>query len=90
MSTNESPLLEPSPIAGDRGELIGKDPRRVPRADLAATGAPEKPMKAIRAFCLACCCGDASEVRKCTATSCALWSFRMAVNPFHGRAKARD
>lgn len=33
--------------------------------------------KAIRLKCLDCCCGQAAEVRKCPATSCPLWRFRM-------------
>lgn len=33
--------------------------------------------KAIRLKCLDCCCGQAAEVRKCTAVNCSLWRFRM-------------
>ena len=33
--------------------------------------------KAIRQKCLDCCCGQANEVRMCTATNCPLWSFRL-------------
>ena len=33
--------------------------------------------KAIRLKCLDCCCGPSAEVRKCPATSCPLWRFRM-------------
>ena len=33
--------------------------------------------KAIRLKCLDCCCGQAAEVRKCPATLCPLWRFRM-------------
>lgn len=33
--------------------------------------------KAIRLKCIDCCCGNATEVRKCPATSCPLWRFRM-------------
>ena len=42
-------------------------------------------MQAIRQKCLDCCCGNASEVRKCVATDCALWPFRLASNPFRKR-----
>jgi len=28
-----------------------------------------------------------AEARKCTATTCPLWPFRMGRNPFRGRAK---
>lgn len=33
--------------------------------------------QAIRAKCLDCCCGQASEVRKCTVTNCPLWIYRL-------------
>jgi hypothetical protein len=33
--------------------------------------------KAIRLKCLDCCCGQATEVRKCPAEDCPLWRFRM-------------
>ena len=33
--------------------------------------------KAIRLKCIDCCAGQASEVRKCPSTLCALWRFRM-------------
>lgn len=33
--------------------------------------------KAIRLKCLDCCCGQAAEVRKCPATDCPLWRYRM-------------
>ena len=33
--------------------------------------------KAIRLKCIDCCCGNTAEVRKCPATSCPLWRFRM-------------
>lgn len=39
------------------------------------------PMKAIRAKCLDCCCGQANEVRLCTATQCPLYDFRDGHNP---------
>lgn len=34
------------------------------------------PLKAIRAKCVACCCGSKAEVRLCTIKSCPLWPFR--------------
>ena len=37
---------------------------------------------ALRARCLDCCCGQASEVRKCVSVECRSWPFRMGVNPF--------
>ena len=39
------------------------------------------PMKAIRAKCLDCCCGQEAEVRYCTCTDCPLWLFRFGFNP---------
>ena len=33
--------------------------------------------KAIRLKCLDCCCGNTAEVRKCPATNCPLWRYRM-------------
>ena len=33
--------------------------------------------KAIRLKCIDCCCGNTAEVRKCPATHCPLWRFRM-------------
>lgn len=35
------------------------------------------PLKAIRKYCLECCCGDATEVRQCTATGCSLHGARL-------------
>ena len=42
----------------------------------------KNPLKAIRARCLDCCCGQPTEVRKCTAVNCPSWPFRMGTNPF--------
>lgn len=39
------------------------------------------PMKAIRAKCLDCMCGQATEVRLCPVTDCSLYSYRMGHNP---------
>ena len=33
--------------------------------------------KAIRLKCLDCCAGQSAEVRKCPATNCSLWRYRM-------------
>ena len=32
---------------------------------------------AIREKCLDCCCGNRAEVRRCTATKCPLWRYRL-------------
>ena len=39
------------------------------------------PLKAIRAKCLDCCCGQAMEVRRCPSESCVLWPYRLGRNP---------
>lgn len=39
------------------------------------------PLKAIRAKCLDCCCGQAKGVRLCTCQNCSLFPFRMGKNP---------
>jgi len=40
------------------------------------------PMRAIREKCLDCTCQQPVEVKECTVKACALWPFRMGVNPF--------
>ena len=39
------------------------------------------PIKAIRAKCLDCCCGDRREVRECTIEKCSLHPYRMGKRP---------
>lgn len=39
------------------------------------------PIKAIKAKCLDCCCGQKEEVKLCPATTCPLWGFRLGKNP---------
>lgn len=34
------------------------------------------PLKAIRAKCIDCCCGNKAEVRLCPSEKCPLWPFR--------------
>ena len=41
------------------------------------------PIKAIRAYCLSCCCESAYEVKLCPSKKCALYEFRFGKNPFH-------
>lgn len=38
------------------------------------------PVKAIRAYCLDCMCGNAAEVKRCDLV-CPLWPYRMGRNP---------
>lgn len=40
------------------------------------------PVKAIRAHCLQCCCGQVAEVQRCTIENCALYPFRFGKNPY--------
>ena len=76
-------LLEPSTSPVDGRELVGKDPRSLKVDELALAGIIATPvLSAIRAKCLDCSCGNSAEVRKCIATNCALWPFRMGTNPF--------
>lgn len=37
----------------------------------------QSPLKSIRAKCLDCCCGQASEVKNCQIERCPLWKYRM-------------
>jgi hypothetical protein len=43
------------------------------------------PMKAIRAKCLDCMCGQANEVKLCPITDCSLHPFRLGKNPNKNR-----
>ena len=37
----------------------------------------KSPLKAIRAKCLDCTCGQASEVKNCQIKKCPIWEYRM-------------
>ena len=39
------------------------------------------PIKAIRAYCLGCCCGSYQEVQLCPVTDCELYPYRLGHNP---------
>ena len=39
------------------------------------------PIKAIRAKCIDCCCGQIYEVTKCVCVDCPLYPYRMGHNP---------
>lgn len=43
------------------------------------------PIKAIKAKCLDCCCGQREEVKACSAKECPLWQFRLGKNPNRSR-----
>ena len=44
------------------------------------------PIKAIKAKCLDCCCGQREEVKLCPVTDCPLWNFRLGKNPNRSRS----
>lgn len=70
-------------VAGPDGQLVGRDPRHMTREELEALGhVPSAPLAVKRAKCLDCCGHQPGEVRKCVATSCDLWPYRMGTNPF--------
>jgi len=50
----------------------------------------KSPIKAIRAKCLDCCCGQKEEVKLCPATSCPLYPFRLGKNPFRKREMSEE
>ena len=83
MPVPTSPLLHPSPYQNDDWELIGRDPRSISFAEYTAAGIDlaRTPTKSIRQKCLDCSGGSVGEVRKCIATGCALWPFRMGQHP---------
>ncbi len=83
----DAELLEISPYQADEGERIGKHPGDVPSEILSLKFGAQNSLKAIRAKCLDCCCGNAAEVRKCVATECPSWPFRMGTNPFRKKRK---
>lgn len=50
------------------------------------------PIKAIRAKCKDCCCGQVKEIAACTVTKCSLYPYRMGRRPVKegGNEKALD
>ena len=50
---------------------------------------PERltPVKAIRAKCLDCCCGQRGEVRLCPVHDCSLHPYRMGRRPIGGNGE---
>ncbi len=64
------------------GELIGRHPDDMSEEELRALGhGPDLPLDCIRAFCRTCSNGSVAEIRKCTRTTCPLWSYRMGKRP---------
>jgi hypothetical protein len=59
------------------------DPRQMTAAELGVVGHKAmSPMEAIRARCLDCSAGSATEVRLCAHVRCPSWPFRMGKNPW--------
>lgn len=78
INSKDNPLLE-----YQDGRLIGKNPLSTEVNLIRAAGHENIPLgKIIRKNCLSCCGFQQSEVRKCAATDCALWPYRMGKNPF--------
>ena len=74
-------------LEADGGELIGRDPRKVPagefeRAGIVPTMVGGGGLDVLRARCLDCCAEQEAEVRKCVAVACVNWPYRMNANPF--------
>lgn len=81
----DNPLLE-----YQDGYFLGKHPKNLDISDIEAAGHSNDPLaKIIRKKCLDCCVFQKAEVRKCTATDCSLWPYRMGKNPFHS-AKVKN
>lgn len=84
-----NPLLQISPFSADGGEIIGRNPKDI-TIDEFREHLPDALIgfKAIRAKCLECSNGSATEVRKCVCVDCPLWPLRMGSQP-KGLRKAR-
>lgn len=71
---------------GDREIQVGRDPRQMTAAELAALGHRKRPiLDAIRQNCIECCSGNQAEVRRCSMIACPMWPYRMGSNPFVSR-----
>ena len=51
---------------------------------------PKTFSRAIRAYCLGCCCGSAHEVKMCPATQCELHPFRFGKNPYRPKREMTE
>jgi hypothetical protein len=73
------------------GVLVGRDPRKISLNDWAKIGVERQPvLQAIRAKCLDCSANQIGEIRRCVAHRCALWPFRMGVDPFRQRRELTE
>lgn len=50
----------------------------------------KNPVKAIRAKCIDCCCGQQAEVKSCAAKDCPLHPFRLGKNPYRAKRELTD
>lgn len=48
------------------------------------------PMKAIRAKCLDCMCGNSAEVRRCPCENCPLYPYRFGKRPKEGSSIPKE
>ena len=78
LGAHYSPTVCPTSYCSEHRAICFCTPKRKKPSTLGGRAAS---VKALRARCLDCCCGQASEVRKCTAVTCPSWSFRMGTNP---------
>ena len=71
-------LLEPSPWPVDGGELIGRDPRKIPAEDVrpGRTGGEPSPA-GDQGQMLGLLCPQEAEVRKCVLIPCPNWPYRL-------------
>lgn len=78
-------------IEPETGKKIGQDPRDLSAPELRAAGhEPDSLLKIIRSKCIDCCGYELGEVRKCVATACELWPYRMGTNPFAKRELSEE
>jgi hypothetical protein len=83
--------LPPGMEIGSDGMEHGRDPRDMTRDELREMGhSPMSALKAIRMHCIDCCGGEIGEVRKCSATACPSWPFRMRRSPWKDRRVMSD
>ncbi len=77
-------------VENAHGEPCGRDPRKVPIAELNAAGHFDTPLlDVIREKCKDCVghTETQSQVRDCIITNCPSWPYRMGTNPLRKRDK---
>ena len=87
MKQEDNPLLEKELY----GNLIGKNPLTIDDNLLKeARHSKTSLAKVIRKRCLDCSGFSPGEVRKCVATDCPSWPYRMGKNPFQKHNKKQE